>query len=507
MSTFFRGPICGTDNCRSRLWRIIDGRRTCQYGHVMEGDVEFNDDEDDINSMGVVTRRLNLTTNVTGSFRSSMNSQLQNSQKNDEFPKVYGAEADRLFLKCFQHILKLQCEYLISYQKFPRAFRECVKLMWMNLLKDMGKDGITNVSSTKSAQGAAQKSDKLGLSLLSSVTLLYLAGAYLKLPVFWFDFLGWICSMKLLYFQANKHLPELWRRQLPNFYLQVLEGGRAPSNAHFYHKLAHMCSRLDAPSTFGTRIAIEPLLVKLLLRLRLPPHLFFHVVQLVRICEDKSSHYTFALNGNSRSRVNKLYEHAEIRMIGYFILCLRYKLLQEDEFLTRYCIAWLKQDHLGCGDDILTSLSYTPVTLETWNDRSTEHYLHWMEKHYLPASTVGFGDTQTIDQRIANRKLHVMFPLKAENSARLNPSVTFVNESQDAYLTIIDALQNISKAGELQEDSKSLASRVEERLVDFFSNLIAVSHAQLNGCVSYLHRSAMRQNPQFRKGRHSKSFR
>lgn len=91
MSTFIRGPICGTDNCPSRLWRIIDGRRTCQYGHVMEGDVEFNDDEDDLNGLGagVITRRLNLTTNATGSFQSSQltNSQLLQQQQRQSHKK------------------------------------------------------------------------------------------------------------------------------------------------------------------------------------------------------------------------------------------------------------------------------------------------------------------------------------------------------------------------------------------------------------------------------------
>lgn len=80
MFTFIRGPVCGTDNCPSRLWRIIDGRRTCRYGHVMDGDIEFNNDEDDVGgnamagvaSSGVVTRRLNLTTNAVGGFQASL---------------------------------------------------------------------------------------------------------------------------------------------------------------------------------------------------------------------------------------------------------------------------------------------------------------------------------------------------------------------------------------------------------------------------------------------------
>ena len=58
----------------------------------MEGDVEFNDDEDDLNGLGagVITRRLNLTTNATGSFQSSQltNSQLLQQQQGQSHKKI-----------------------------------------------------------------------------------------------------------------------------------------------------------------------------------------------------------------------------------------------------------------------------------------------------------------------------------------------------------------------------------------------------------------------------------
>ena len=137
MSTYIKGPICGVDNCRSRLWRIIDGRRTCQYGHVMEGDVEFNDDEDDVNAMGVVTRRLNLTTNATGNFQSSLS--LSQSQRStlgsNKTEKIYGKDGRLLFIKCFQYILRKQTEWLIEKENFPNSYSDLVKLIWTMHLK------------------------------------------------------------------------------------------------------------------------------------------------------------------------------------------------------------------------------------------------------------------------------------------------------------------------------------------------------------------------------------
>ena len=108
----------------------------------MEGDVEFNDDEDDLNGLGagVITRRLNLTTNATGSFQSSQltNSQLlqqQQRQSHKKFKKLIGHEAKLLFLKSFQFILKRQIRWLITEMRFPKEFEHVAKIIWLKILK------------------------------------------------------------------------------------------------------------------------------------------------------------------------------------------------------------------------------------------------------------------------------------------------------------------------------------------------------------------------------------
>ncbi|CEP62767.1 Rrn7p LALA0_S06e03334g [Lachancea lanzarotensis] len=495
MSTFFRGPLCGTDNCRSRLWRIIDGRRTCQYGHVMEGDVEFNDDEDDINSMGVVTRRLNLTTNATGNFRSSMNSQSQSSQKSSEFAKVYGEEADRLFLNCFQHILKLQCRWLIENQKFPPIFRDVVKTMWMRLLKSLDHDESENLETqnetpTERFNYSQNHSRRMGLSLLSTLALLYTAGVHLKLPAFWPDYLRWICSMKLIYFKANMQLPSSWRKSLPNYYLQVLEGGNPPTAAQFYHKLSHTCSRIK----ISYPITTESLLLKLLLAVRLPPHLFFYTLELMRFTEARTDFCEFGIPEHRRVRDLKLHEYAELRTAAYLILGLRYKLLEMNQFLNSYCTVWLRVSNLGTSDDLLTKTSYGFSSPGSWDQKSTDEYLRWIEHQFLPASSRLEYESQSIDQRIANRKLHALFPLPKESP--LPSEVNFKAESsclnyiQDAYLSIFNGMQESLSDYEVSGDSaQKLASRVEARLVNWVAQQWAVTEPQLNGCVEHLHLS------------------
>ncbi|SCU82971.1 LAME_0C03532g1_1 [Lachancea meyersii CBS 8951] len=493
MSTFFRGPICGTDNCRSRLWRIIDGRRTCQYGHVMEGDVEFNDDEDDINSMGVVTRRLNLTTNASGSFRSSMNSQSQSSQKTSDSMKVYGEEADRLFLKCFQHILKLQCRWLIVNQKFPAVFEEIVKIMWMRLMKSLGEeDGLqppTELNSGRKNRG--EKRGRLGLSLLSGVALLYMAGAHLRLPVFWPDYLRWICSLKLVYFKANLNLAPSYRRQLPNYYLQLLEGGKTPTGVQFYHRLANICGRVDIYSNARAFVTVEPLLLKLLLTSRLPPHMFFYALELIRATETVNSSFEFQIPKHLRSRLTKFYEHPEPKAAAYLILAVRFKLLQRDIFLIRYCTVWLRFAKPGTLEDLITDTSYGLSSEKSWDQKATEDYLQWMETHFLPASTRIEHESQSIDQRIANKKLHAMFPVTGESlgASRSDSSADFsyINQVQDAYLSICDGIQHLPCDQDLSsEDLQTLASHVEARLLTWIANTLAVTEPQLVSCVDHL---------------------
>ncbi|SCU79452.1 LAFA_0B03202g1_1 [Lachancea sp. 'fantastica'] len=502
MSTFFRGPVCGTDNCRSRLWRIIDGRRTCQYGHVMEGDVEYNDDEDDINSMGVVTRRLNLTTNATGSFRSSMNSQSQNSQKLNEFTKVYGEEADRLFLKCFQHILKLQCGWLVKSQNFPPIFQEVVKTMWMRLLKSLEQNDSQDLETQNETSSArhdySQTRARLGLSLLSSLALLYTAGVHLKLPAFWPDYLRWVCSMKLVYFKANLQLPSSWRKSLPNYYLQVLEGGKAPTAAQFYHKLSETHTRIETHTHFNVSITTEPLILKLLLALRLPPHLSFYTLELMRLTEARNDFNEFKIPKHRRIRDLKLHEYMEPITAAYVILALRFKLLELNQFLNNYCTVWLRLSNLGTSDDLLTTTSYGLSSPGSWDQKSTDKYLQWMESQFLPVSTRMESDSQSLDQRIANRKLHAMFPspkqslLPSDNES--NSEKTFTDQVQDAYLSVCDGMQHLPSDQEVtSENAQVLASRVEARLVTWVSQHWALSEQQLNGCLHHLLSAKARQ--------------
>ena len=128
MSQWIRGPICGVDNCRSRLYRSTDGMKICQYGHVMEGNVEINDDQDE---NFVSTRRLNLQLD-NGGFSIA----LQNiATRQETSKKVYGTNGKMLYWRCLQVLLKKQVD--IFQTLFPYDAGELVLVVRLYWLKYM----------------------------------------------------------------------------------------------------------------------------------------------------------------------------------------------------------------------------------------------------------------------------------------------------------------------------------------------------------------------------------
>lgn len=453
----------------------------------MEGDVEFNDDEDDINSMGVVTRRLNLTTNATGNFRATLNSQSQFSQKENEHQKLYGQEADELFLKCFQFILKKQCRWLIEEMKFPSVYQDLLKRLWIRFLKVL--EDRKNDECDSQTQGNAKRK-KFGLSLLSSISLLYLAALHLKLPVFTCDFIRWICSMKILYFKANLHLPAHWRKQLPNYYLQVLEGGRPPNNGQLLHKIAQTCFELRFSQDFGNSLPFEALILKLVLLTRLPPHAYFYTKELIKLI-DGTDMGKFTLIEHDKTHFTKLHLYAELRTVAYFILAIKWKLLDGDEFIARYIDVWLDLDQTGSDpisrDQAITALSFPAEEGSThaWTKAKTDHYLDWLETKFLPHSTVGELDSLTIDQRIGRKKLYAMFPLSNELPHESESrSLTFIEDTQEKYLSIADALSDTTLKPRLR--STEIAAKLEGNLIQKLAPFFAVSSHQLLNCIECL---------------------
>lgn len=442
MSAFIRGPICGVDNCRSRLWRIIDGSRTCQYGHVMEGDVEFNDDEDDINAMGVVTRRLNLTTNATGNFQSSLSfSQSQRAAVGfNKVEKSYGRSGQFLFLKSFQLILKKQCKWLIDEQSFPTSFEKVVKLIWALHLKHLnnkvtselgdeeegesegeGNESTTGFKGFSQSRSKIGTSNRLGISMMTSLSILYLSSLHLGFPIFADDFIRWICVDGMPYFRSNHLLPKEWQDKLPNYYLQILEAGKPPQEAQLYHKIAQCAHLIDFKSHFRYKTAAPVLLLKLTLIERLPGEFYFFSKKLFEYLNDSLEICLISYEDN---HYRKPYHYPEIRVCATFIASIKIKLfadenLQVDKFDAKFATAWLQMmdEMVESPNDsfskanVILKMTYTPAltalenSMEDWSEKNTDQYLDWLQSHLVDSDQLRLDAIQSLDEKIANRKL------------------------------------------------------------------------------------------------------
>lgn len=538
MSTYIRGPICGVDNCPSQLWRVIAGRRTCQYGHVMEGDVEFND-EDDVANSGVITRRLNLTTSLTGSFQSSLGpSQLNASQSVQRDQKVYGEKARILFLKSFQYILKRQATYLIEEMDFPEEFDVVVKSIWMEYLKYLtnkhndnqdilGADDtevdnhdnqdeslIANHTNSMHAKVNPHKEDKLDLHITTTIAILYLASLHLGLPIYLCDFRTYICVGKLPYYKANRILPKMWKTKLPNYYLGLLEGGAVPKDGQILHKILFTCAKIDFCSKSTGKINIEGLLLKLIMFTNLPPEFFFFTLNLVELVDDQDS---FRIFGHDKKTFKSYQKYPELRVIAFYIISIRWVLMCDGlndgdyHYPTKWISRLLEEAPLRERSKHRVETSIAELFHEDirsmgfqddrdpyrWTEEETTDFLDWMEKEYL-----GFNEkyntdddwNRTIDQRIAKRKLLTLLPLESDLfpiTRKSNSRISFIEELQEKYIYLKNFDQVEHNRGMLHEDndnenlvtrSKSIAA-LESKLIRKLSAYFGVSNSQLKSSI------------------------
>ena len=532
MSTYIRGPVCGTDNCPSRLWRIIAGRRTCQYGHVMEGDIEFNNEEEDAASTGVTTRRLNLTTNASGSFQSSLNlSQMSLSQKATKVQKAYGREARKLFLKSFQYILRRQCQWLQKEKQFPTEYPHVVKCIWLQYLNNLSRMDSSSPRDSFAVTGMVDHSERFSssqggdifrdpgpwqdsrgeegeqaetrLNICSTISILYLASLHIGYPVYVCDFLGWISSIKFPYYKSNLILPKDWRMRLPNYYLAQLDGNRVPKNAQLYHDIASMCSRTKFCSVFNTDTNIEGLVLKLIMYVALPPEFFFYTLELIHKLDDVEN---FKIIGHQKKRFTMFHLYPELRIISYFIICLRWVLvfdgMRDGEF--KYPIGWITS--LGEKLEVqhankesytrsLTKLLSKNETqgLDKWNTRQTTDFLDWIENDYLPAQKMiedAYSHNLSLDQKISRKKLFDILPLEGVEGITQKPDsrISFIDELQEKYASLGFLLESYYEDTALNSDErialkKRSIRKLEAALIKNLSLQFGVTVEQLKYAV------------------------
>lgn len=496
-STYIRGPVCGFDNCPSRLWRIIAGRRTCQYGHVMEGDIEFNNDDDVQQSQGIITKRLKLTTSQTGSFQANVSLSQQNLLNVKQSKKFMKSDkATLLMIKSLQFILKKQVDYLIQRRHFPINFDKIVKLIWLTFL---------NKHNYHTKKG---NRNDLSLNINITIAVLYMAILQMGLPVYFCDLINWIASLDFPFYKANNIIPRQWNEKLPNFYLLSLNGNNLLTLKTFTDILFRFNSLTHITKIINTQINVSGLVFKLITLTTLPLEFYFYTKQVIKLFCYKDDDYIIPIHKIINRAGSQSALLPETYILLSFILTIRYVFIYDGVFTDAqiYSNQWLKgllqTPNLNEEDlsEVTINRKLTKLLNNNnnnsnngsgsnpmeWSDKETINYLNWIEQKFMPLERQNHEDLGklSMDEKIIYRKLNDIIPLKSSQfpSPKLDRQpLTFIEELQEKYLKILDVIDNqtlIDKSTDSneQDDEKEfnerldLICKLENKIISDLSN-------------------------------------
>lgn len=221
-----KGPRCGTDNCRSRLWRLEAGRKLCQYGHVMENSNEFGEDD---SSDFVLTRRLEVQIKDTAFGAAASQSQSQVSQVKRS-RRLHGKEGVKVLRQALQVMLRKvapliiweQCRDVPNYNDFESDAMNLVKLYWTRWL-------VTHVGR---------------FAVMDIYVIVYLALRTLNMhPVYLDSYVDMLNTNKVPYYDVRKFVPrELIEAQSV---IGMLTPHYIPINSRFANRLLTVCFQLN----------------------------------------------------------------------------------------------------------------------------------------------------------------------------------------------------------------------------------------------------------------------
>ncbi len=208
---FPRGERCTYEGCPAKRYYIADGKRFCNRGHEQEGFLQVQQDEDDFNSQGRITRR--------------------KREEKERVQRVFsGRDATQLFLQCYQLVLWKQVKWLIEMKGLPSELETVVRDLWSVRLRgvkslgeeDIGTGGSETVgfSSQSDWKATGSDTDRIDSSrgpdrrnrkktriegiprLIDSLALCYLGALLMRLPVTLGKFHRWAEQEEIIFVRA-----------------------------------------------------------------------------------------------------------------------------------------------------------------------------------------------------------------------------------------------------------------------------------------------------------------
>lgn len=421
---WIRGPPCGIENCRSRLYRTQDGLTICQYGHVQEGSIEFDDDAD---QPIVTTRRLNaVALDERGHLASQSSQRLSQDKRKQE--RLFGDEARPVYYRCLQKILKHQLDAILNLfygvNSVEKDLTLVVKTNWcriLNLIFDDGDEQGQRQGQQQQEQqqqeqeqvqeqeedkerGASKRSRKhrvrykrRQLDVLDLVCIIYISSLQLQAnPLYLSDVLDCIRNEKIPFFKTYHLLPQEDLNVLGQLYFPGLQGYEYPLNDHIYKRLYFLNTSLvkmeiTVPVDYYFLLIYKTLTD--ILHLTNAPQVFLLIYNLLKAVN--KTKFVIKSDMGTVTKLRDAFPEVYIMSIVIFVLELNQKFDQQ--------IFIRRQD---TKDDIYH------MSVE-----HTEQYCDWVYNNILPGKLHDSAGTQ--DLSMMEKRLFQIFDMNAAKEDNL----------------------------------------------------------------------------------------
>ncbi|KAH3668178.1 hypothetical protein OGAPHI_001932 [Ogataea philodendri] len=409
-SGFVRGPICGVDNCTSNLWKRIDGRNVCYYGHVNENDIEIDDEEDQLDkqTQGTFSRRLRNVAGLTDTQAKKLRSQqlLQEQQRD----YAHGLELKKLLIQCLQIILMRQTEMLEAKLNLPHGYQNAVKRYWaMYLMKKHTKKHSSKLSS--------QMADFSSVPTVSDLLVFcYLGLVRMRVPVYFNDLWLMVSSGELPFLRAENVIPVDLRLRVPVHALRVFHGPAGQKVDHLI-KIGRWVRELAIEQELAISFNWYPLLSKTVLRLRLPLEIIIMVSNIIR---GSGLELRIAASKSSPNPEIAIWALIVVSATEYFAQnVLKYGIWREI-----YESRSASRDEMGVMQNQVSNKSGF-LDLVGWSEKQTNEYLDFFESQLLPIvskdNLVDDTNTKYHTQKIMTNRLFNIFDLPQIATNHMDP--------------------------------------------------------------------------------------
>lgn len=485
---WFIGPVCGVDNCRSRRYVTRDGLTICQLGHVADGNIELNNEEEDVG--GPITRRLNMV-NVDshGSYMSQTKTQSQgvSTSKNQ---KLHGKNAFDLYLTCLQILLKKQYEIIVNLF-FREPCHDLLLIVKTNWIKVLNK---AIVDYEKKHNFTINNDENLGdivddkvlsriPNLLDILSIIYLSILQLRYkPVYLCDFYQNIISNTIPYAKTIHLIPENHVVQLLTVYQMLLQPSKVIRPGDLDLSIRRMAGIIYQENLLIPIDYYYPFILNTIKDTLIMPNSIDLFNLTVQFCHLLDYIPKLSINKFETKDLLGSKEFPEIYISSIIIFIIKtnylFKFTRSKKINP---ILWLKYFELY--DNSNNRKFYTRLSdqdLLNWSDEQTEDYLNWIHDEIVPKqnhTSNGFDDKLTTMEKQLFRIFNYDTKLtQIDRQKLINPAPEIEKLTKEqAILNMVNSENYLGKL----KITPSLINQIESKIIDTLSETLGVSSALL----------------------------